>query len=103
MHCKVHKTKPIQQLHSTDMVRMTTDELLQSIFTDSDVESDGEDYGPIVEGSDDDFDSMCEDWEDSDSESNDSDDEVGSEPGHQQAKLVNTDRKYCWEYNTTNT
>ena len=71
------------------MARMTRDELLQSIFAESDADSDGEDYGPIVEGSDDDFDSVCEEWEDSDSESNDSDDgEVGSEPEHQQAKSV---------------
>ena len=89
------KVNPIQQQPNTDMARMTRDELLQSIFADSDVDSDGEDYGPIVEGSDDDFDSMCEDWEDSDSESNDGDNgEVGSEPGHQQPKLVGTNTKF---------
>ena len=71
------------------MARMTRDELLQSIFTDSDADSDVEDYGPIVEGTDDDFESMCEDWEDFDSENEDSDNgEEPSVPGHQQAKLV---------------
>ena len=37
----------------------------------------------------------AEDWEDSDSESNDGDNgEVGSEPGHQQPKLVGTNTKF---------
>ena len=71
------------------MARMTRDELLQSIFTDSDADSDVEDYGPIVEGSDDEFVSMCEDCEDTDSENEDSyNGEVAPVPGHQQAKLV---------------
>ena len=51
---------------------MTTAEILQDIFDDSDTELDEEDSfsdcGPIVEGSDDDFDDLCEDYTESDCE-----------------------------------
>ena len=54
--------------------RMTRAEVLQDIFEDSDtelVEDSCSDCGPIVEGSDDEFEDLCEEYFDSDCESKD--------------------------------
>ena len=66
---------------------MTTAEILQDIFEDSDIELDEEDsYSDcchIVEGSDDDFNDLCEDNTESDCESENDD-----QAEQQLAKLV---------------
>ena len=63
--------------------RLTRAEVLQDIFEDSDtelVDDSWSDCGPIVEGSDDEFDDLCDEYTDSDCESED------GHPDQQQAR-----------------
>ena len=80
------------QIGMARKARMITAEILQDIFEESDTELDEEDSfsdcGPIVEGSDDDFDDLCEDYIESDCESE------RDQAEQQLAKLVRACCKY---------